>query len=166
MTTVLFAGKPVSITGDLPAVGSTAPSFTVCGPDLKDFTSADLTDRTILNIFPSIGTGVCQASVRKFNELAAGLEGTTVLCVSADLPFAQSTFCGAEGIENVRMGSTFRDNSTFGADYGVTLLEGGFTGLLARSIVVVGADGTVLHTELVPDTGQEPDYGAALAALS
>ena len=166
MTTVLFAGDPVAVSGDLPAVGSTAPSFTLCGPDLKDFTSADLTGRTILNIFPSIGTGVCQASVRRFNELAASLDDTTVLCVSADLPFAQSSFCGAEGIENVKMGSTFRENSTFGADYGVTLQEGGFTGLLARSIVVVDADGTVLHTELVPDTGQEPDYDAALAALS
>ena len=117
----------------------------------------------MLSIFPSIGTGVCQAGLRRFNELAAGLENTTVLNVSVDLPFAVKDFCAAEGIEDVKVGSAFR--SSFGDDYGVRLLDSKFEGLLARAVVVVDSDGTVLHTELVPSIGQEPDYDAAVAAL-
>ena len=117
----------------------------------------------MLSIFPSIGTGVCQASVRRFNELAAGLENTTVLNVSVDLPFAVAGFCAAEGIEGVHVGSAFR--SSFGDDYGVRLLDSKFEGLLARAIVVIDEDGTVTYTELVPQIGQEPDYDAAVAAL-
>jgi thiol peroxidase len=118
----------------------------------------------VLNIFPSVDTGVCATSVRKFNELAAGLENTEVICASEDLPFALKRFCGAEGIENVTAASAFR--STFGEDYGVTLTETGMKGLLARSVVVIDEDGTVLHTELVPDITAEPDYDAAIAALN
>ena len=118
----------------------------------------------MISIFPSIGTGVCQASVRKFNELAAGLEDTTVLNVSVDLPFALTGFCAAEGLDEVKVGSAFR--SGFGEDYGVRLLDTKFEGLLARAVVVVDADGTVLHSELVPQIGQEPDYDAAVAALA
>jgi thiol peroxidase len=164
MATIAFGDSTANTIGDLPAAGSKAPSFTLVGADLTELSSADLTGKTVLNIFPSIGTGVCQASVRKFNELASGLEGTTVLNVSMDLPFAQTAFCGAEGLENVSVGSAFR--SSFGADYGVTLTDGKFQGLFARAVVVVDADGSVLHSELVPQIGQEPDYDAAISALS
>ena len=118
----------------------------------------------VLNIFPSVDTGVCAASVRRFNEIAAGLDNATVVCVSADLPFALNRFCGAEGIENVVAASSFR--SGFGYDYGVRMENGGFAGLLARAVVVIDADGTVAHTEVVPSIGQEPDYDAAIAALA
>jgi thioredoxin-dependent peroxiredoxin len=117
----------------------------------------------LLNIFPSVDTPVCAASVRKFNESAAA-SGVAVLNVSNDLPFAQKRFCGAEGIENVTSASGFRDS--FGADYGITIADGPMAGLLGRAIVVIGADGTVAYTELVPEIAQEPDYDAALAALS
>lgn len=165
MATTNMGGNPVHTVGDLPAVNSPAPAWTLVDSSLAEISSADRAGkRVVLNIFPSVGTGVCAASVRKFNELAAGLEGTEVVCVSQDLPFAQAAFCGAEGIENVTMGSAFR--SSFGQDYGVTLTDGKFEGLLARSVVVVDADGTVVHSELVDDITHEPDYDAALAALS
>ena len=143
--------------------GEKAPDFTLVDTDLAEFSLGDLPGRKVISIFPSIGTGVCQASVRKFNELAAGLEDTTVLNVSVDPPFALSGFCAAEGLDDVKVGSAFR--SGFGEDYGVRLLDTKFEGLLARAVVVVGADGTVLHSELVPQIGQEPDYDAAVAAL-
>jgi thioredoxin-dependent peroxiredoxin len=117
----------------------------------------------VLNIFPSIGTGVCQASVRTFNQLAAGLENTQVICVSQDLPFALATFSAAEGIEDVVVGSAFR--SGFGTDYGMTMIDGTWRGLLARSVVVLDGDGTVLHAQITPTIGTEPDYDAAVAAL-
>lgn len=164
MASTAFKGNPVQTTGELPAVGSQSPSFVITGSNLADVSSADLDGtRTVLNIFPSIDTGVCATSVRRFNELAAGLENTKVVCVSADLPFALGRFCGAEGIDNVTTGSTFR--SEFGADYGVTMVDGPLRGLLARSVVVVDGSGTVLHAELVPEITQEPDYDAAIAAL-
>jgi thiol peroxidase len=163
MATIAFGDSTANTVGALPAKGSKAPSFTLVGADLSDLTSADLTGRTVISIFPSIGTGVCQASVRKFNELAAGLEDTTVLNVSMDLPFALNGFCAAEGLENVTVASGFR--STFGSDYGITLTDSKFAGLYGRAVVVVDADGTVLHSELVPAVGQEPDYDAAIAAL-
>ena len=118
----------------------------------------------MLNIFPSVDTGVCAQSVRRFNEIASTLENTHVICASEDLPFALKRFCGAEGLDNVIAASAFR--STFGEDYGVTLAEGSMRGLLARSVVVIDEEGTVLHTELVPDISQEPDYDAAIAALN
>jgi thiol peroxidase len=163
MATTAFKGSPVQTSGELPAVGAAAPDYALTGADLGEVVRPD-GRRVVLNIFPSIDTGVCAASVRKFNELAAGLEDTSVVCVSADLPFALGRFCGAEGIENVTAASTFR--SDFGDDYGVTMTDGPLHGLLARSVVVLDRDGSVLHTELVPDIVQEPDYDAAVAALS
>jgi thiol peroxidase len=164
MATTSLGGTPVETSGDLPTVGAPAPAFVLCGTDLSDMTSNFIGTRTVLNIFPSIDTGVCATSVRKFNELAAGLDNTNVICVSNDLPFAMSRFCGAEGIDNVATASAFRSN--FGNDYGVTLTESKMAGLLARAVVVVGADGNVVHCELVPAIAQEPDYDAALAALN
>jgi thiol peroxidase len=159
-----LGGNPVNTSGDLPAVGSAAPAFTLAGPDLGDVQLSDFAGETvILNIFPSIDTPTCATSVRTFNERAAGLEGTSVLCVSRDLPFAQSRFCGAEGIDKVRTASAFR--SDFGDDYGVTLTDGRLAGIFARAIVVVGPDGNVKYTELVPEIGQEPDYDAALGSI-
>ena len=165
MATTAFQGNPVPTSGDLPAAGEAAPAFTLTGGDLGAVASDGLLGgRVVLNIFPSIDTPVCAQSVRTFNERAAALEGTTVVCVSADLPFAAGRFCGAEGIENVTTGSTFR-NSEFLDDYGVGIPVGPLAGLCARAVVVIGADGTVLHSELVPEITDEPDYDAAIAAL-
>jgi thiol peroxidase len=164
MAEVTLRGNPIHTSGDLPAVGDTAPGFSVVGSDLGELDLASFSGKNVvLNIFPSIDTPTCATSVRQFNERAAGLDETVVLCVSADLPFAQNRFCGAEGIENVKTGSTFR--SSFGSDYGVTLTDGPLAGVLARAVVVVGPDGNVKYTELVPEIGQEPDYDAALAAV-
>ncbi len=163
MATTALGPDAAQTSGDLPAPGSPAPDFTLVDTDLAEFSLADLPGRKVISIFPSIGTGVCQASVRRFTELASGLEDTTVLNVSVDLPFAMTSFCAAEGLEDVKVGSAFR--SSFGEDYGVRLLDTKFEGLLARAVVVVDSDGTVLHSELVPQIGQEPDYDAAVAAL-
>lgn len=165
MATVEHRGTQVHTVGDLPTVGSPLPAFALTGPDLDDFgPEAAAGKRLVLNIFPSLDTRTCAMSVRRFNELAAGLDDTVVLCVSADLPFAQARFCGAEGIENVRTGSSFR--SSFGNDFGVTMLDGVMRGLLSRAVVVADASGTVVYTEQVPTISQEPDYDAALAALA
>ncbi|TWP33564.1 thiol peroxidase [Leekyejoonella antrihumi] len=164
MATTSLRGTPVNTVGELPAVGSKAPAYELVGGGLAPLASSDLTGRTILNIFPSLDTPTCAASVRKFNEVAASLAGTTVLNVSQDLPFAQARFCGAEGIENVKVGSAFR--SSFGQDFGVQLADSPMAGLLARAIVIVDADGTVTYTELVPEIAQEPDYDAALKSLN
>ena len=145
------------------AIGDKAPDFTLVDTDLKEFSLGDLPGRKVLSIFPSIGTGVCQAGLRKFNELAGRLEDTTVLNISVDLPFAVRDFCAAEGLENVQVGSAFR--SCFGDDYGVRLLDSKFEGLLARAVVILDEDGKVIYTELVPNISQEPDYDAAVAAL-
>ncbi len=163
MATTALGGNPVSTVGDLPAVGSDAPAFTLTGSDFSEVSLPSGT-RTVLNIFPSVDTGVCSASVRKFNELAADLDDTTVICVSRDLPMAQARFCGAEGIENVTVASGFK--SGFGDDYGVTMLDGKFEALYARSVVVIGADGKIAYTQLVPEIATEPDYDAVVAALS
>ena len=164
MASITFKGNPTTTVGELPAVGAQAPSFTLVGTDLGEVSSSELDGRrTVLNIFPSLDTGVCATSVRRFNEIAAGLDNTTVVCVSEDLPFAQSRFCGAEGIENVTAASAFR--SDFGLDYGVTIADGPMKGLLARAVVVVDGSGTVLHSQLVDEIAQEPDYDAAVAAL-
>ena len=163
--TTAFKGTPVQTSGELPAVGTQAPAFDLVGADLAPVTSADLAGRRlVLNIFPSVDTGVCATSVRKFNELASTLDNTTVVCVSKDLPFAAARFCGAEGLENIVVGSDFR--GTFADDFGVLQLEGPLKGLLARAVVVVDADGTVLYEQLVPEITTEPDYDAAVAALS
>lgn len=163
MATTALGGNPVSTVGDLPAVGSPAPAFDLVGSDFSAVTLPE-GQRAVLNIFPSIDTGICAASVRKFNELAAGLDNTTVINVSQDLPMAQARFCGAEGIENVTTASGFR--SAFGDDYGVKMADGKFEGLLARSVIVVDADGQVVYTQLVPEIATEPDYDAAVAALA
>ncbi|MBW3084459.1 Thiol peroxidase [Austwickia sp. TVS 96-490-7B] len=164
MATTAFKGSPIHTCGDLPATDAAAPGFTLVGTDLSDITSTAMQDkRVVLNIFPSVDTGVCAASVRKFNELAAAMDNTTVVCASADLPFALGRFCGAEGIENVVAASSFRGD--FGQAYGVTMTDGPLAGLLARSVVVIDETGTVRHCELVPEITQEPDYDAAMAAL-
>ncbi|MEM9039644.1 MAG: thiol peroxidase [Actinomycetota bacterium] len=164
MAEVTLGGNPVHTSGELPTVGAPAPEFTVVGSDLGEISSADLAGKNVvLNIFPSVDTPTCATSVRTFNEKAAELDDTVVLCVSADLPFAQGRFCGAEGIENVKTGSSFR--SSFGSDYGVTLTDGPLAGVLARAVVVVGPDGAVKHTELVGEIANEPDYDAALGAV-
>lgn len=163
MATTHMKSTPVQTVGDLPEVGAPAPDFTLTGADLSPVTLQELRGRrVILNVFPSLDTGVCAASVREFNSRATDLENTTVLAVSADLPFAAARFCSAEGIENVRSGSVFR--SSFGDDYGVTMVDGPLEGLLARAVVVVDAEGVVRHAQLVPEITEEPDYEAALAA--
>lgn len=164
MAQITLRGNTINTIGELPAVGSAAPAFTLTGTDLGSVGSADYSGKAVLlNIFPSVDTPVCATSVRTFNERAAK-DGIAVLCVSNDLPFAQKRFCGAEDIENVTAASAFRDS--FGADYGVTITDGPMAGLLARSIVVIGADGNVVYTELVPEIATEPNYDAALAALA
>lgn len=166
MTTVKLKGNPFETVGMLPEVGTQAPAFTLVGTDLNEVTLASFAGRkVVLNIFPSIDTGTCAMSVRRFNKAASDLKNTVVLCVSADLPFAASRFCGAEGLENVRTGSSFR-SPAFGKDYGVTFISGPLTGLLSRSVVVIDENGKVIYTEQVQETTEEPDYDAALAALA
>ena len=154
----------MNTSGELPEKGAKAPAFELVKSDLSTVSSSDLTgQRVILNIFPSIDTPTCATSVRTFNERAASLDNTTVICVSADLPFAAGRFCGAEGIENVMTGSTFR--GSFLDDYGVKMTDGPLAGVAARSVVVLDGDGTVLHTQMVPAIADEPDYDAASGAL-
>ena len=162
MAQITLRGNPINTVGDLPAVGSPAPAFALTGTDLGTVSLAQFSGKPVLlNIFPSVDTPVCATSVRKFNEQASA-SGLTVVCVSKDLPFALSRFCGAEGIENVVSASAFRDS--FGEDYGLTIADGPMAGLLGRAVVVIGADGKVAYAELVPEIAQEPDYDAALAA--
>jgi thiol peroxidase len=164
MAQITLRGNAINTVGDLPAVGAAAPAFTLTGSDLGTVNNEQFHGKPLLlNIFPSVDTPVCATSVRTFNERAAA-GGLTVVNVSNDLPFAQARFCGAEGIENVQTASAFRDS--FGQDYGVTIAEGPFAGLLARAVVVIGADGNVAYSELVPEIAQEPNYDAALSALS
>lgn len=165
MADITFKGNTVHTSGNLPAVGSKAPDFTLTGSALQPVANGDFAGKNlVLNIFPSIDTGVCATSVRKFNAEAANLPNTIVLCVSKDLPFAQKRFCGAEGIDRVQTASWFR-GPDFGAAYGVTMTDGPLGGLFARAVVVIDAAGIVQHTELVPEIAQEPDYAAALAAV-
>lgn len=163
MATTALGDAPAHTVGELPQVGEKAPAFTLVDTELGEFSLADLPGRLVLSIFPSIGTGVCQAGLRRFNEIAANLEDTTVLNVSVDLPFAVRDFCAAEGLDNVKVGSAFR--SSFGDDYGMRLLDTKFEGLLARSIVVLDEDGQVIHTQVTDSIGDEPDYDAVLSAL-
>lgn len=155
----------VNTNGELPAVGSSAPDFSLTGIDLKESTLKNFSGKNIiLNIFPSVDTGVCATSVRQFNQRAANLDNTVVVCVSKDLPFAFKRFCGAEGIEKVVTLSDFK-NKGFSKNYGVEMTDGGLAGLFARAIVVVDTTSKVVHTELVPAIGQEPNYDAALKAI-
>ncbi|SET50455.1 thiol peroxidase [Thorsellia anophelis] len=162
--TVTFKGTPVALSGNFPKVGESAPKFNLVAADLSDLT-LDLygTQRKVLNIFPSVDTGVCATSVRRFNDLASHVENTTVICISADLPFAQSRFCGAEGLEDVKTASTFR--SDFLEVYGVKIAEGALKGLAARAVLVLDADNKVIHAELVSEIGTEPNYDAAMSVL-
>lgn len=165
MAQVTFKGNPVPLQGTLPAAGSDAPDATLVQPDLSELTFSSLKGQTvILNIFPSLDTPVCAASVRTFNEKAAAMNNTTVVCVSKDLPFAQARFCGAEGLDRVLPVSAFR-NDSFGSDYGVAIADGPLAGLFARAVVVVGPDGNVVYSQLCPEIAEEPDYDAVLAAL-
>jgi thioredoxin-dependent peroxiredoxin len=151
--------------GDLPAIGSVAPNFTLTSTDIKDVAFQDFNGKNVvLNIFPSVDTGVCSTSVREFNKRVTAVDNTVVLCISKDLPFAQKRFCGAEGIDRAILLSDFR-NRGFGKSYGVELLDGGFAGLFARAVVVIDPSGKVKYTELVPQIGQEPNYEAALKAI-
>ncbi len=164
MAQVTLQGNPVEVGGVFLQQGQSVPDFSLTAGDLSEKTLADFAGkRKILNIFPSVDTGVCAKSVRTFNEKAAGLDNAVVLCVSADLPFAQARFCGAEGIDNVVMLSTFR--SGFARDYGVAIDSGALKGLTARSVVVLDENNRVLHSELVGEIANEPDYAAALAVL-
>jgi thioredoxin-dependent peroxiredoxin len=164
MAEVTLGGNPVQTVGELPAVGTKAPAFELTGGDLSDLTADSFTGkRVVLNIFPSIDTPTCAASVREFNARASSLEDTVVVCVSADLPFAMGRFCGTEGLAEVAVASTFR--SDFGDTFGVKLADGKLAGLLARAVVVLDADGTVLHSQLVPEIALEPDYDGAIASL-
>lgn len=163
---VTRGGNPMEVAGDFPAKGSQASAFSLVGKDLEDVTLASLGGkRKVLNIFPSIDTPTCATSVRKFNQVANDLANTVVLCVSADLPFAQNRFCGAEGLSNVQTLSTLRGGE-FLERYGVAIKTGPMTGLAARAVVVLDENNRVLHSELVPEIKQEPDYAAALAALA
>jgi thiol peroxidase len=155
----------VSTIGDLPVVGSKAPEFSLVGTNLADVKNTDFAGkRVVLNIFPSLDTATCAASVRRFNVEASKLQDAAVVCISKDLPFAHSRFCTTEGIENVVSASEFRSN-TFGKNYGVMITDGPLQGLMARAVVVLDKDGTVLHSQLVPEITEEPDYESALNSL-
>lgn len=162
--TVYFNGIPMRLSGRMPEVGENAPYFTLTAQDLSDITIDDFKGRRlVLNIFPSLDTDVCAASVRKFNELAASLPNTSVLCVSADLPFAAARFCVANGIENVTTGSSFR--SSFGKDYGVEIADGPLRKLLARALVVIDEEGKVMGSSLCGQITDEPDYDFVISLL-
>ena len=165
MSTVTLKGNAVHVDGSLPASGSTAPAFSLVAKDLKNVSLADFAGkRKILNIFPSVDTPTCATSVRHFNQDASGLDNAVVLCISADLPFAQARFCGAEGLENVVTLSTMR-GAAFLKDYGVAIADGPLAGLAARAVVVLDEHDKVVHSELVSEIAHEPNYAAALAVL-
>ncbi|HZH16797.1 MAG TPA: thiol peroxidase [Archangium sp.] len=163
MAKITLKGNPVQTQGNLPAVGAQAPDATLTGVDLADKKLSSIPGKRVLNIFPSIDTGVCATSVRTFNKRATEKPNVTVINVSMDLPFALKRFCGAEGIEKALTFSGFRGD--FGKQYGVTIQDGGLAGLYSRAVVVLDENGKILHTEQVPEIGQEPNYDAALAKL-
>lgn len=165
MATTKLGDLVVNTNGNLPAVGSKLPSFTLTATDMADFSSDQYAGKKIiLNIFPSVDTGVCSASVREFNKRITAAPNTVVICVSKDLPFAMKRFCGGEGIENVVTASDFRDLG-FAKSFGVLLMDSKFKGLFARAVVAADENGVVRYTELVPAIGQEPNYDAPFAAL-
>lgn len=166
MSQITLGGNPVNTNGSLPQMNTAAADFLLVKTDLSEVRLSDFKgSRVILNIFPSVDTGTCAASVRKFNEKASQLENTKVLCVSRDLPFAQKRFCGAEGLDNVIPVSDFRDGS-FGKTYGVEITDGAFGGLHSRAVVVIDENGMITYTEQVQEIANEPDYDAALASLN
>lgn len=165
MATITFKGNPVNTIGELPAKGSQAPDFDLVKTDLSDLNLEALKGmKTVLNIFPSLDTAVCAASVRRFNAEAAKLPNLKVVCISKDLPFAHKRFCTTEGIENVISASEFRSNN-FGKSYGVMMTDGPLRGLMARAVVILDESGNVAYSELVPEIAQEPDYDTALKAI-
>lgn len=165
MSKVTLAGNPIEVVGAFPQQGDVVADFTLVNSDLEDVSLSDFDGkRKVLNIFPSIDTGICAKSVRVFNEKATSLDNTVVLCISADLPFAQARFCGAEGIENAKVLSTFR-NRELHNKLGVDITSGPLAGLASRSVIILDESNKVLHSELVPEIKQEPDYDAALAVL-
>lgn len=165
MASITLKGNAIHTKGELPTTGSQAKDFQLIGTDLSTKSLSDFSGKNlVLNIFPSVDTGTCAASVRNFNKMASELSNTTVLCISRDLPFAQNRFCGAEGIENVVMLSDFKTGQ-FGDDYGLTITDGPLAGLHSRCIVVINADGNVVYTEQVAETVDEPNYDLALASL-
>lgn len=165
MAKITLKGNPVNTVGDLPKVGSTAPDFKLVKNDLSEVSLANFTGkRKILNIFPSVDTGTCALSVRRFNASAGSLKNTVVLCVSEDLPFAQKRFCGAEGISNVETLSAFR--STFSSDYHLEIIDSPLKGLCSRSVVILDENNKIIYTEQVAETTSEPNYEKALAALA
>jgi thiol peroxidase len=165
MSQITLQGNAINTIGNLPETGSKAPDFTLVAADLSVKTMADYKDqKIIMNIFPSLDTGTCAASVRRFNAEASKLENTVVLCISKDLPFAQARFCGAEGLEDVHTLSDFRTGQ-FGKDYGVEIVDGPLAALESRAVVIVDEAGTVTYTQQVPEIVDEPDYDAVLAAL-
>lgn len=164
MAQITFRGNPIQTAGSLPETGSTAPDFSVVREDLSTVSLSDFKGKkVILNIFPSLDTAVCAASVRRFNAEASKLQNSVVLCISKDLPFAQKRFCAAEGLDNVITGSEYRDTS-FSSAYGVIMTDGPLQGLLSRAVVVINEEGRISYTEQVPEITQEPDYDKALAA--
>jgi thiol peroxidase len=165
MAQITLQGNPINTIGKLPETGSKAPGFNLVANDLSVKSLTDYKGKkVVLNIFPSLDTGTCAASVRRFNAEASKLENTVVLCISKDLPFAQARFCGAEGLEDVHNLSDFRDGK-FGKDYGVEIIDGPLAGLESRAVVVLDEKGTVIYTQQVAEIVDEPDYEAALAAL-
>lgn len=165
MAQVTFKGNPIQTVGDLPKVGEKAPDFRLTKTDLSEVSLSDLKGkRIVLNIFPSIDTPVCQASVRHFNEAASQLDNTVVVCASRDLPFAHARFCGAEGLKNVISASEYK-NADFGHAFGVTIKDGPLAGLFSRAVTVIDENGTVAYSQQVPEIAQEPDYDKALAAV-
>jgi thiol peroxidase len=165
MSTITLGGNPINTSGELPKIGSQLADFKLIKTDLSIATLADYSGKKVVfNIFPSIDTGTCAASVRKFNTTAANLNNTVVLCISRDLPFAQKRFCGAEGIENVENLSDFKDGS-FGKTNGLEIIDGVLAGLHSRAVIVIDGKGTILHTEQVNEIADEPNYEAALAVL-
>ena len=164
MANITLGGTPTRTIGNLPEIGSIAPKFIGVKSDLSSFDSNELDGKNIIiNIFASIDTSICAESTRKFNEKVSTLDNTVVVCVSMDLPFALERICGGENLKNIIPVSVFRSN--FGNDYGVTILDGAFEGLLSRSVVVINSNGSVIYTEQVPEIGQEPNYDAAIGSL-
>jgi thiol peroxidase len=165
MSSITLGGNPINTSGELPKTGSQLADFKLIKTDLSIASLADYAGKKVVfNIFPSIDTGTCAASVRKFNATAANLNNTVVLCISRDLPFAQKRFCGAEGIENVENLSDFKDGS-FGKSNGLEIIDGVLAGLHSRAVIVIDEKGTILHTEQVQEIADEPNYEAALAVL-
>ncbi len=165
MATITFKGTPVNTIGELPQINAKGPDFTLTKTDLSDVSLGDFAGKkVVLNIFPSIDTPVCASSVRRFNDEATKLENTVVLCISADLPFAQNRFCGAEGLNNVIPLSVFRSDS-FGKDYGVTITSGPLSGLMSRAVVIINESGSISYAEQVSEIADDPDFAAALDAL-